>query len=523
MNRSRWIALAVFVALAALAVLWWRARHAQEAPKFRTAQVERGSVELVVSATGTVTPVVQVEVGSQVSGTVAELFADYNSQVRKGQVLCQIEPSSFKAHELQAEAAVARAEAALLDGQRQYKRAQELIPENYVSQADVDAAEVQVRQREADLKQARAALQVARVDLDNTTIRAPVDGVVISRAIDRGQTVAASLSAPKLFVIANDLHAMQIETRIDESDIGVIQPGLPSTFTVDAFPDATFHGQVQQVRLEPIIEQNVVTYTTVIQARNPDLKLRPGMTANVTVLVSRRDDVLKVPNAALRFKPPMDAKRKGGRGDSTGGAAVASERGAGGRDGGAAHGDSTARGAGGALAPGGDPGGASARGAGSGASSPALETYRRELFGKVRSGELTREQATALMRDRAGSSGGEGDGRAAGGGTGGGAAARNWGGQHRGLRTEGADGAAGADAPAFKPGSVYVLRDGKPVAVRVLTGISDGAFTELKTDALKPGDTILVGLDVNSKSNLTPPPGMGGPMMGRGGGGGGRR
>ncbi len=454
MNRSRTIILAIALVVAALAFVGWLRSRAPEAPRFRTAAVERGSIESQVSATGTVRPVVQVEIGSQVSGTVAELFADYNSQVRKGQVLLQIESSSFRARQLQAEAAVARAEAALLDGQRQFRRAKELISENYVSQADVEAAEVQVRQREADVKQARAQLEVARVDLANTTIRAPVDGVVISRSIDRGQTVAASLTAPKLFVIANDLHAMQIETRIDESDIGVIRPGLPATFTVDAFPDVTFRGEVQQVRLEPIVEQNVVTYTTVIQTRNPDLRLRPGMTANVTVRVARRDDVIRVPNAALRFKPPVDPKRgTSGRG--------AGERG--GRDGS------------GRAGPGGSDGGVAVAG--------------------PREGAPTHGMGGAMPGGRA---------RGAGGGM-------------RGMRGEATPAGGATEPPAFKPGTVYVLRGGKPVPVEVLTGITDGAYTEVRADALQPGGTVIVGLDVTARGNLRPPPGMGGPMMGGGG------
>ena len=264
MNRSRWIIVAVVVLVAALGVWWWKSRSADGAPKYRTADVDRGTVESVVSATGTIRPVEQVQVGSQVSGTLSRLYADYNSRVRKNQVLAQIEPSSFRARELQAEAAVARAEAALADAQRGYKRAQELIIQQYISQAELETAQATVQQRAADLKQARAALEAAKVDLEHTTIRAPIDGVVISRSVDLGQTVAASLQAPQLFVIANDLTQMQVETRIDEADIGQIRAGLPVSFTVDAFPDRDFEGQVSQVRLEPIDQQGVVTYTTVI-------------------------------------------------------------------------------------------------------------------------------------------------------------------------------------------------------------------------------------------------------------------
>ena len=276
--------------------------------------VERGGIESTVSATGTVQPVEQVEVGSQVSGTVYRLHADYNSRVTEGQVLCELEPSGLNARVAQNEAAVARAEAALEDGRRQLRRARELSVQQLVSQADLETAEVTVLQREADLKAARAQLAAVRVDQRNAIIRAPISGVVISRNIDLGQTVAASLQAPKLFVIARDLTQMQVETRIDEADIGSVRPGLPVTFTVDAFPDDKFHGEVSVVRLEPIVEQGVVTYTTVIRTQNPELKLRPGMTANVTVLVARHEDVLKIPAAALRFRPPASGRegRSGG-------------------------------------------------------------------------------------------------------------------------------------------------------------------------------------------------------------------
>ncbi|MFI5372802.1 MAG: efflux RND transporter periplasmic adaptor subunit, partial [Candidatus Eisenbacteria bacterium] len=293
MNRTRWWMVAAAVVVALLVGWWWRSRGAGEKPRYRTAEVEMGHLDATVSATGTVEPVVQVEVGSQVSGTIKTMSADYNSTVHRGDVLCQIDPSSFKARVLQSEAAVAHAEASVRDAELALKRANQLLPQQYVAQADVDAAQATLDQRKADLKLARAQLDQAEVDFANTTIRAPIDGVVISRAIDVGQTVAASLQAPKLFVIANNLTEMQVETKIDEADIGRIHPGLPVSFTVDAFPDRTFDGRVAQVRLEPIVDQNVVTYTTVIRTRNPQLRLRPGMTANVSVMVASRDSVLK--------------------------------------------------------------------------------------------------------------------------------------------------------------------------------------------------------------------------------------
>ncbi|HEY6196194.1 MAG TPA: efflux RND transporter periplasmic adaptor subunit, partial [Candidatus Eisenbacteria bacterium] len=313
MNRAR-ILLVAGVLVLAVGTLWLaRSRGGHAASHYLTAPVGQGDLVATVSATGSVRPVVQVQVGSQVSGTISELHADYNSRVRAGQLLAQIDPSSFKTRVVQAEAAVAHANAALKDARRQYTRTQELQKGDFVSQADVDAAESTVDQRAADLLQANAQLAAARLDLDHTTIRSPIDGVVISRSVDVGQTVAASLQAPQLFVIANDLAQMQVEARIDEADIGRIRPGLPVHFSVDAFPDVTFEGSVSLVRLEPITDQNVVTYTTVMRTRNDDLRLRPGMTANVTVLVETRTGVLKVPNAALRFHP----EGAGGRADPT--------------------------------------------------------------------------------------------------------------------------------------------------------------------------------------------------------------
>jgi HlyD family secretion protein len=301
---KRWAIAIAVVVLAGVGVLVWRGRGS-EAPKYRTMAVERGTIESVVSATGSLSPVEQVEVGSQVSGIVSRIHADYNSRVKKGQVLLEIEASSFRARVVQNQAAVAKADVAVKDARRVLNRAQELVKQNYVSQAEVEAAQVALEQRQAELRQANAQLQVVQVDLDNTVIRAPIDGVVIARSIDLGQTVAASLQAPKLFVIANDLAQMQVETRIDEADIGRIRPGLPVTFTVDAYPDVEFQGEVSQVRLEPIVEQGVVTYTTIIKTGNPGMRLKPGMTANVSVEIARREDVLKVPSAALRFRPPL--------------------------------------------------------------------------------------------------------------------------------------------------------------------------------------------------------------------------
>ncbi|MBI5168080.1 MAG: efflux RND transporter periplasmic adaptor subunit [Candidatus Eisenbacteria bacterium] len=550
MNRSRWIALVAVVLVVAAGFWFVKGRGKKEAPKYRTAAIEQGELTASVSATGSVRPVIQVEVGSQVSGTLDKLYVDYNSHVKAGQVLGQLEPSVFRARYAQAEAAVARAEAALKDANRQYARAKELVRDDFISQADVDAAEVQVDQRKADLKQAKAQLDAAQADLDHTTIRSPIDGVVIARSIDVGQTVAASLSAPKLFVIANDLRQMQVETKIDEADIGRIRPGLSVTFSVDAFPDESFEGKVTQVRLEPITEQNVVTYTTVIATRNDNLSLRPGMTANVTVLVESKENVLKVPNAALRFRPNM------GGGPGMGGM--------GGRGG--------MGGAGGSGGPGGGMGGmrrsfaalvskiVPAAFAQDGPPSAERERfmndpYVQQVREKVRNGELTREEARDMIRKhfeeqgvampQRGGAGGPGGPGGAGGpggmrGGDGGAGAPGGPGAMRGEggagRPRGAGGPAdssggmrggrgawgGKGKGGAKPGTVYILENGKPKPVMVVTGITDGSMTEIKTDQLKPGDLVVVGLEITmpKSSGLTPPPGMGGPQFGRPGGGG---
>jgi HlyD family secretion protein len=543
LNRSRWIIVAVMLVAAVSGVWWWKSRAAGAAPKYRTAEVDRGSIESVVSATGTIRPVVQVEVGSQVSGTVDKLYADYNSRVRAGQVICQLEPSSFRAREMQAEAAVARAEASVKDGERGLARAQELFNQKYVSQAELDAAVVALELRKADLKQARAQLEAAQVDLRHTTIRAPIDGVVISRSIDLGQTVAASLQAPKLFVIANNLSQMQVETRIDEADIGQMRPGLPVSFTVDAFPDREFDGQVAQVRLEPIVEQGVVTYTTVIHTVNPEMRLRPGMTANVTVKIERREDVLRVPNAALRFRP---AEAGGGAGGSRANGAVSSPRGAAGIAAGTGTGAGAAagpsRGAPGRAsvasregdaqaAPRGGNGRAGGTGVGGGERGAMPDSARvrsGQRMGAEGMPEPSDEQRAAWrermrglspedrqrMRDSMMSAG-----RARAGGDSPAELVRLGvaGGATRGLRHATEPGSVASDlipppsAPVYRPGMIYLLKDGKPARTFVLSGLTDGAFTEVRGEAFKPGDKVIVGMELSARGpSLQPPPGMGG-------------
>jgi HlyD family secretion protein len=310
------IVIAVLGVTASVAA-YLRANGAPEVPAFTTAAVTRGDVIEIVDATGTLEAVTTVQVGTQVSGTIASLHADFNSRVKKGQVIARLDPSLLQAQVDQADATVIRLQAdverarvSLEDAQVKLRRAQELFAAQLIPAIDVENAQATLRQAEASVKaaqaqvtQARGSLNQARVNLNHTIITAPVDGIVISRSVDVGQTVAASMSAPTLFVIAKDLTAMRVNASIDESDIGRIDAGQPVTFTVDAYAGQTFTGKVSQVRLEPVIAQNVVSYVTIIDVPNPELKLKPGMTANLTIEVARADDVLRVPSAALRFRP----------------------------------------------------------------------------------------------------------------------------------------------------------------------------------------------------------------------------
>jgi len=300
---KRFLPLAVIVI--GLLILLFAVRQCRQrgAANFQTAPVTRGPLTQVVTATGTLNPVVNVQVGSQVSGNIAKLFADFNSQVKAGQVVAQIDPALFQATVTQAEGDLANAQAALELAKLNATRTQALFAQKNSSQQDLDQAMANLHQAEASVKIKQGALDKAKADLDHCTITSPVDGVVISRNVDVGQTVAASLQAPIIFAIANDLTKMQIDTNVAEADVGVVVVDQDVDFTVDAFPNRTFHGKVVQVRNAPITVQNVVTYDTVIGVSNPDLKLKPGMTANVSIIVAHRDNVLQIKNAALRYRP----------------------------------------------------------------------------------------------------------------------------------------------------------------------------------------------------------------------------
>jgi HlyD family secretion protein len=273
---------------------------------YRMEKVTRGDLQVVITATGTLSAVRTVQVGTQVSGTIAKLYADFNSIVKKGQVVALIDPTFLEASVKDAQANLQRAKAQANESKRAFNRAKTLLGKGLTSQADYDAAITAYESNSAAQKQAQAQLDRAEINLRYATIKAPIDGVVISRAVDVGQTVAASLSAPTIFTIANDLTKMQVQANVDEADIGKVQVGQEVNFTVDAYADQPFQGVVSQIRLASVTVQNVVNYIVIIDVPNPELKLMPGMTATVTILVTKKENVLRVPTVALRFQPPAE-------------------------------------------------------------------------------------------------------------------------------------------------------------------------------------------------------------------------
>ena len=302
---------------------WWTHRDAKTESTFTTVAVTEGPMSQIVTATGTLTPVVNVTVGSQISGIIQELHADFNSSVKAGDVVAQLDPATYQATVNQAKGDVAQAEAGLELARLTADRKKELLAQKAAPQADVDAAVAALSQAKATVQIKRANLERAEVDLARCTIRSPIDGTVISRNVDVGQTVAASLNAPVLFTIANDLTKMQIYTAVAEADVGAATEGQTVDFSVDAFPYETFHGKVEQVRNAATTVQNIVTYNVVVSVDNPELKLKPGMTANVSIIVAHRDDAVKVPNDVLRYRPPeppagakvVKEKKPSGRGE----------------------------------------------------------------------------------------------------------------------------------------------------------------------------------------------------------------
>jgi HlyD family secretion protein len=346
-RKRRWLLISlVVIALGAVGYLWLQGTGENNSSrKYRMVKVDRGNLSATVTATGTINPVVTVLVGSQISGTIKALYADFNSRVKEGQVVAQIDPAIFEAQVAQAKANVLKAQAglanaqaavqsaqanldkaevAVLDTKRTLDRNVQLAERKVVAQQALDTAQAnydsalaqrdalkaqlavskaQVESEKANVENTKAALKVTETNLRYTTIRSPVTGTVISRNVDVGQTVAASLQAPTLFTIAKDLTEMQVDTNFSEADIGRIEQGQEATFTVDAYPEITFRGKVSEIRNAPQTVQNVVTYDVVIKVANPELKLKPGMTANVSIVVAHQENVLRVPNAVLRFRP----------------------------------------------------------------------------------------------------------------------------------------------------------------------------------------------------------------------------
>lgn len=292
-------------------------RRGDVPPDVTTVAVSRGTITSEIAATGTLEAVTTVEVGTQVSGTIQALYADFNSIVKKGQVVARLDPSLFqtqvesaRANVTSAKATVERYQVALTDAKTKATRAHELFDKQLIATTDLNDADVavklaaaQLQSAQAQLSQAQASLTQAEVNVQKTVITSPIDGIVIGRNVDVGQTVAASFQAPTLFTLAADLSQMQVKANIDESDLGNVRDGQDVSFRVDAYPNKTFHGTVKQIRLNPVVEQNVVTYAAIVSAPNPALELKPGMTANITIEVARRENALRVPAAALRFRP----------------------------------------------------------------------------------------------------------------------------------------------------------------------------------------------------------------------------
>lgn len=316
MNGKLWLRrLAILAVIAAAAYggwRFWRARAAAEsAPAFRTETVVRGTVDETVTATGTLSAVTTVQVGSQVSGIVASLHADFNSRVRRGQLLAELDPTPFQATVEQRRADLQRAEVQMRAAGIAFGRQKRLLSEELTAEADFDAAKADYDAAKATVDQAEAALRQAQTNLTYTKIDSPIDGVVVARQYDVGQTVAASFQAPTLFTIAQDLTKMQVQADVDQADIGKIAVGQDARFTVDAYPDTTFRAKISQVRLNATANQNVITYPVILTVDNPEQKLRPQMTANVTISVATIADVLRIPNAALRFRPVETASGNG--------------------------------------------------------------------------------------------------------------------------------------------------------------------------------------------------------------------
>jgi HlyD family secretion protein len=490
----------VLLGIAVLALLgggawWWTSRKGDAAESaYRTATVERGDIRVAISATGTLSAISTVTVGSQISGQVTDVLVDYNSEVKKGEVLARIDPSTYEAQIAQGNAQIAnaqanlkQAQATLANAELDYTRKADLGKQKLVAQSDVDLARAardqaraQVNASQASIRQQTASTQTTRVNLDRTVIRSPVDGVVLTRSIEPGQTVAASLQAPELFTIAEDLSKMKIELAVDEADIGQVKVGQSVSFTVDAFADRQFRGEVQQVRLSATTTNNVVTYPVVVSVDNTDGTLLPGLTVNAEIEVSKRDNILKISNAALRYKPT---------GEEANATAAATQAPQGRQNRGSGVSDDLVRVAG----------------------SLQLKPEQQAAFDTALTALRERQAARmAQAQQRGGASmfgGGPGGGPRAGGNSGGGGAMQAQ------IRQRMAERMQQDFAPfratlddaqkqrwdgelrtllGAKRAPIYTLVNGKPEMVQVRIGASDGTSTEV-SGGVKEGDVVVVG------------------------------
>jgi len=497
-TRRTWVrrGIWVLVALALLAGLaWWRARgRAERAPKYVTAPVERGDLAVTVTATGTLSALDTVEVSSEVSGRVAEVLVDFNDRVTAGQTLAVLNPEQARARSQEAAAQVEAASASLVrarataeESRRKFGRAQELAKAGLLSKDDLDTAQATARRAIADVGAASAQVTVARASLDDArsalrkaTVASPIDGIVLSRTVEPGQTVAASLQAPVLFTLARDLTKMKLEVAVDEADVGKVHEGDPATFTVDAYAGRTFPSRVESLHNIASTAENVVTYTAELSVENGDLALRPGMTATANIVTEQKHGVLLVPNAALRFTPPdVLAQENGARGGLfIPGVTRGNPFGRRGGQQGQSQGGQGARGGGGAPSGGGS-GSAATGGAGRGAAQGAPSGggfQRRGGEGAGAPGGAPSTGGASGLRRRGGTSapGGAPSGAAGG----------------------GAPGAGGSFAGRGGIGGtrVWVLENGKPVSKWVRTGSSDGQVTEVFGGELEPGQEVIVDI-----------------------------
>src|SRR5262245_50847376 len=492
----KWIIIAGLLCGGLAGAAWYFGGDHEDEPDFKTSTVTRGDVIQAVTATGILNPLVNVQVGSQISGRIQKLYADFNSKVKEGAIVAELDPATFKANLLQAQADFANAKASLTTARVNCKRAKEQLKNNLIAEADNDKTMADLQQAEAQVQTRQANVEKAKVDLDRCTITSPIDGVVISRNVDVGQTVAASMNAPVLFIIAKDLSKMQINASVSEADVGAIEEGHDVTFTVDAFRGRQFTGKLTQVRFAAVVVQNVVTYDSIIDVDNPDLKLKPGMTANVSIITSRRNNCLRVPNAALRFRPPEPSTNLTAAGKLLVKLGLRKPPGA----------------AATALA---KTGSTNALGSASNQLAGATVTFTgnetpEELMKKIRqardSGEEIPDSARNKMREMIQSGqisgfGGGGGRRGGGGGEGGGGGRGEGGGRGGGgLFGGGGNRPRPTNRPMtrtiYMPASQEVAgTEAKPRPVQIRTGISDGVYTEV-IEGLKEGDTIITALNL---------------------------